>query len=247
MSTASTPGTGSSGVSIAVSSPLSPVTEEGGWPAMIPIIPTTISDAGDRASLTSKLPDVNLETRIARYHAKAVETEELLHLLALDQGGEMSEDDLIEVSRGIVNLQINGIGKDELRMLEENGVTHGTSAQPLSHRLYGPQVVLSKVEETKRIRNKTPSNALVEGAERDYLAEALARARSWEDGELMKPKFHMTPHQLRSLEKILPASWDEFSRKCRKKSFRGCRKLTKVIPNQEEDEISRLIYGNWKA
>lgn len=231
MSSPSTPGTGSSGVTIAVSSPLRPVTEEGGW---LPVVPTSISDAPYGDSLSSTSPDVNLETRIARYHSKAVETEELLHLLALDQGGEMSESDLIEVSRGIVSQQIYGIGKDELRMLEDKEVTHGTSAQPLSHRLYGPQVVLSKVEETEGIRNKKPSNAFVEGAERDYLAEALARAKSWEDGELMKPKSHMTPHQLRSLEKILPASWDEFSRKCGKKSSRGCRKLTKAIPNEEE-------------
>lgn len=235
MSAPSTPKTDSSELTTVSSYPSTPATDEGDF---IPTANTTRANADaedwDALALQPSKPD--LKSAVSQYHAMSVETEERLHLLALEQGDRRSEDELIEISRGIVSHQINSFGRDELRKLEDRGVTHNSAAQPINHRLYGPQIALSKMEETKAIRDSKLSNISAESGERDYLAEVLARSKDWENSELNKPKVHMTTEQLRLLQEILPTTWDEFSRKCGKQASYRCYKVTKKAHKEVQVE-----------
>lgn len=235
MSSPSTPKTDSSGFNTESSYPSTPATEEGDW------VPTNrtalaLADAEDGKDVSLQLSEPHSKGLVSQYHDMARETDELLHLLALEQGGRMSEHELIEISRGIVSHQIYSFGRDELRELEDAGVSHNPAAQPISHRLYGPQIALSKIEETKAIRDDNLPNTSSGSGERDYLAEALARSKDWENGELKKPRARLTAAQLRSLEELLPTTWDEFSRKCGKKSFYRPFKLTTKAHKEVQDE-----------
>jgi hypothetical protein len=235
MSSPSTPKTDSSGFNSGTSYPSTPTTEEGDW---VPTAKTACAhvDAEDGNDISLQPSSPDLKSLVSQYHAMAVETEELLHLLALEQGGRKSEDELIEISRGIVSHQIHSFGRDELRELEDKGVTHNSAAQPISHRLYGPQIALSKIEETKAIQDNKLSNTSSGSGERNYLAEALARSKDWENREMNKPRVHLTSQQLRSLEEILPATWDEFSRKCGKQVSHRSYKPTKNAHKKVQDE-----------
>lgn len=152
MPTPSASGSKSSNISHVITSPLIPIAKESD---LFSSASARNSPAPSEDPTSSKVSPRRLERRTSQHQTIAVEKDEVLNLLVLNQG-EKGLRKTVENSQGRVSRPNHGFGENKMTELKDSGAVHDRSAQPLRPCFHGPQAVLCRAKQIKRtLNNKT--------------------------------------------------------------------------------------------